>query len=76
MTKIHTRVKRLLGITSFHRKHRYFFTNVIAKKGAKSFTDKDKAKAWAKEQKIDTAKYELYELPSGKKWQWRIKARD
>ncbi|HIH24870.1 TPA: hypothetical protein HA251_07595 [Candidatus Woesearchaeota archaeon] len=76
MSKIHTRQKRLLGITSLHRMHRYFFTNVVAKKGAKSFTDKDKAHAWAKEQKLDTKKYELYELPSGKKWQWRLNARD
>jgi hypothetical protein len=76
MTKIHTRAKRLLGILSTHRKHKYFFTNVVAKKGAKSFTDKAKAEAWAKENKLDTKKYELYELQQGKKFQWRPLLRD
>jgi hypothetical protein len=71
MAKIHTRVKRILGVLSTHRKHRYFFTNVTPKKGAKSFTDKEKAIAWAKEQGIDTKKYELYTLQNGKKFQWR-----
>jgi hypothetical protein len=76
MAKIHTRQKRLKGITSLHRKHRYFFTNVVAKKGAKSFTDKAKAQAWGEEKGLDTKKYELYTLPSGKKWQWRVKVRE
>ncbi len=76
MAKIHTRVKRIMGITSLHRKHRYFFTNVTPKKGAKSFTDKAKAQEWAKTRGIDTKKHELYELPSGKKWQWRVKPRE
>ena len=71
MAKIHTRAKRLLGILSTHRKHRYFFTNVEAKKGHKSFTDKAKALEYAKEQKIDTKTHELYELQNGKKFQWR-----
>ncbi len=71
MAKIHTRAKRLLGILSTHRKHRYFFSNVEAKKGFRSFTDKDKAMAYAKEQGIDTKKYELYTLQNGKKFQWR-----
>jgi hypothetical protein len=72
MAKIHTRAKRLLGILSTHRKHKFFFTNVEAKKGAKSFTDKEKAQTWAKEQKLDTKKYELHELQNGKKFQWRV----
>ena len=76
MSKIHTRAKRLLGITSLHRKHRYFFTNVIAKKGAKSFTSKDKAEVWAKEHKLDTKKYVLHPLQNGKKFQWRAKMRE
>ena len=75
MSKIHTRAKRLLGVLSTHRMHRYFFTNVEAKKGAKSFTDKDKANAWAKETKLDMKKYELHELQNGKKFQWRLLAR-
>ncbi len=75
MVKIHTRPKRLKGILSTHRMHRFWFTNVVAKKGPKSFTDKDKAHVWAKEQGLDSS-YELYELPSGKKWQWRNNIRD
>ena len=71
MSKIHTRAKRLLGITSFHRKHRFWFTNVVAKKGYKSFTDKAKAKEWAKETGIDMKTHELHELQNGKKFQWR-----
>jgi hypothetical protein len=71
MAKIHTRAKRLLGILSTHRKHRYFFTNVEAKKGYKSFTDKEKAQVWAKENKIDTKTHELHVLQNGKKFQWR-----
>jgi hypothetical protein len=74
MAKIHTRQKRLLGITSFHRKHRYFFTNVIAKKGFKSFETEEKAKAWAKEN--DVKGMELYQTPKAKKWQWRPKVRE
>jgi hypothetical protein len=76
MSKIHTRVKRLLGITSLHRKHRYFFSNVTAKKGAKSFTDKEKALAWAKEQGLDSKKFELHTLQNGKKFQWRAIPRE
>jgi hypothetical protein len=71
MSKIHTRAKRLLGVLSTHRKHKFFFTNVVAKKGAKSFTDKAKAEAWAKENKLDMKKHELHELQNGKKFQWR-----
>jgi hypothetical protein len=71
MTKIHTRAKRLLGLLSTHRKHKFFFTNVVAKTGYKSFVSKEKAQEWAKENKIDTKKMELYELQNGKKFQWR-----
>jgi hypothetical protein len=76
MVKIHTRRKRLMGITSLHRKHRYFFTNVTPKKGYKSFLTKEKAHAWAKEHSVDTAKLVLYELQQGKKFQWRPKPRE
>ena len=76
MAKIHTRAKRLLGITSFHRMHRYWFTNVVAKKGYRSFTDKAKAEAYAKENGIDMKTHVLYELQGGKKLQWRPKPRD
>jgi hypothetical protein len=75
MSKIHTGVKRRLGIRSTTRKHRYWFTRVIAKKGAKSFTDKEKAHAWAKEQGVDAGKFVLHELQGGKKFQWREKPR-
>jgi hypothetical protein len=71
MKKVHTRKKRILGILSTHRKHRYYFTNVVAKKGYKSFSDKDKASAWAKENEVNTSKMELYQTRVGKKWQWR-----
>ena len=71
MTKIHTRQKRLLGITSLHRKHRYFFTNVEAKKGYRSFETKEKAANWAKDQGLDMKTHEIYELQNGKKFQVR-----
>jgi hypothetical protein len=71
MKKIHTRKKRILGILSTHRKHRYFFTNVTPKKGYRSFADKAKAEAWAKENKVDTSKMELFQTRKAKKWQWR-----
>jgi len=71
MTKIHARAKRLLGITSFHRKHRFWFTTVTPKKGAKSFMSKEKAQEWAKEQGLDVKTHELRELQNGKKFQWR-----
>jgi hypothetical protein len=71
MAKIHTRVKRLLGILSTHRKHRYFFTNVIAKKGHKSFVSKELAVAWAKENSVDMKTHEIYELQNGRKFQVR-----
>ncbi len=76
MVKIHTRVKRIKGTPTRTRKHRFWFTNVVAKKGFKSFDDKAKAIAWAKETSVDQKTFELYELPSGKKWQWRPLARD
>lgn len=71
MAKIHTRAKRLLGLLSTHRKHRFWFTNVEAKKGHKSFETKEKALAWAKEQGVDMKTHELYELQQGKKYQIR-----
>lgn len=76
MVKIHTRAKRLLGLRSFHRKHRFWFTKVEAKTGPKSFTTKEKAMAWAKENGIDTKKHVLYELQQGKKFQWRPQPRE
>ena len=76
MTKIHSRKKRLLGIRSLHRKHRYFFTNVTPKTGPKSFGSKETAMAYAKEHGVDTGTHVLYELQGGKKLQWRPKPRD
>lgn len=71
MAKIHTRAKRLLGTPSTSRKHRYWFTNVEAKKGHKSFTTKEKAADWAKENGLDMKAHEIYELQNGKKFQVR-----
>lgn len=71
MAKIHTAVKRRLGIRSTTRKHRFWFTNVVAKKGAKSFTDRTKAEEWAKEHELDMEQYVLHEMQGGKKFQWR-----
>ena len=71
MSKIHTRAKRLLGVLSTHRMHRYFFSNVVAKKGHRSFETKEKAHAWAKENNVDMKTHELYELQNGKKFQIR-----
>jgi hypothetical protein len=70
MAKIHTRQKRLRGITSFHRKHRFWFTNVVAKKGYRSFVSKENALAWAKENAVDMKTHEIHEL-SAKKFQVR-----
>ncbi len=71
MAKVHTKAKRMKKIRSTTIKHRYFFTRVVAKKGAKSFLTKDAAHQWAKEQGLDTGTHVLHELPSGKKFQWR-----
>ena len=73
MVKIHTAVKRRLGIRSTTRKHRFWFTRVVAKRGEKSFVTKEKAEAWAKEHKVDTKKMVLHPLQNGKKYQWRAK---
>ncbi len=70
MSKIHTKLKRKLGIRSTSRKHRFWFTTKAKKKGPKSFSTKEKAEAWAKENELDTKKLVLHETPSGK-LQWR-----
>lgn len=73
MAKIHTAQKRRKGIRSTSRKHRFWFTNVIAKIGHKSFASEEQAQAWAKEH--DTTDMVLHELQNGKKYQWRPKPR-
>jgi hypothetical protein len=62
MAKIHTRAKRLLGITSTQRKHRFYFTSVTAKKGHKSFDTKEKAMEWAKQNSVDMKTHEVHTL--------------
>lgn len=71
MAKIHTKAKRMKKIRSTTIKHRYFFTRVEGKKGAKSFVSKEAAQAWAREQGLESGKYVLHELQNGKKFQWR-----
>jgi hypothetical protein len=71
MAKIHTKAKRMKKIRSTTIKHRYFFTRVVGKKGAKSFVSKEAAQQWAQEQGLDKSAYVLHELQNGKKFQWR-----
>ena len=72
MSKRHTAPKRRKGAPTTTRRHRYWFSNVVAKKGAKSFATREKAQAWAKEN--DTSGMVLHETLSGK-LQWRAKRR-
>lgn len=74
MAKIHTAQKRRKGIRSTTRKHRFWFSNVEAKKGAKSFASREKAQEWAKENGVDTKEMVLHETRAGK-IQWRPKPR-
>jgi hypothetical protein len=71
MAKIHTRSKRSLRTGSTSRQHKFWFTTVEKKKGAKSFRSEERAKEWASEQKLDTKKFYLHVLQNGKKFQWR-----
>jgi hypothetical protein len=72
MPRLTTRLKRKLNLGATSQKHRYYKGNVEGRKRMKSFADEAKAKQWATEQKLDTAKHELRQHPSGK-WQWHVK---
>ncbi len=72
MPRLTTRVKRKLGFTNTHLKHRYYKGNVAGRKRMKSFDTEEKAKAWMRAEGLDAKTHELRQHPSGK-WQWRKK---
>jgi hypothetical protein len=74
MSKRHTTPKRKKDTPTTTRRHRYYFSNVVAKKGAKSFVSAEKADAWAKEHDVDTGTMVLHETLAGK-FEWRAKQR-
>jgi len=75
MSKRHTTPKRKKDTPTTTRKHRFYFSNVVAKTGEKSFTNEAAAHTWAKETGVDTSKKVLYVLQNGKKFQWRATPR-
>lgn len=70
MPRLSTRVKRKMGLTNTHFKHRYYKGNAPGRQRMKSFATEEAAKAWAKAKKLDEKAHVLRQLPSGK-WQWR-----
>ncbi len=73
MSKRHTTPKRKLDTPTTTRRHRYYFSNVEAKTGHKSFPTREAAEMWAKEH--GTKGLVLHETLAGK-IQLRPKLRD
>lgn len=71
MPRLSTRMKRKKDLVS-SQQHRFWKGNVEGRKRMKSFPTAQRAKEWAKEQKIDEKIYELAEL-SKEKFQWKKK---
>ena len=63
--KVHTRLKRRKALTSSFS-HRGFFSNVAKKVGAKTFSTKELAEAYAKEKKMSS--YEIVPAKKGKRF--------
>ena len=72
MKRLSTRVKRLKNLGTTNRMHRYWKGTAQGRTRMKSFETEEKARAWAKEQKLELKSHELREH-SPKKWQWHKK---
>ncbi len=71
MGKFHTRQKRYKAVGASSQKHRFWKGNQDGRKRMKSFASEEKAKEWAKTNKLDEKAHVLRQHPSGK-WQWRV----
>lgn len=68
MKKVHTRVKRHLGLST-HLDHYEFFHPKAKQHRPKTFKTEEAAKAWAKDQGLSQEKYSLKKVKRNKKFQ-------
>jgi len=67
MAKMHTRIKRRLGLST-HLKHYRNSNSVIKSSRPKTFKTEEGAKAWAEKNKLKTEQYSLKPAKNNKKF--------
>ena len=68
MPKIHTRMKRKIGLSST-RKHQYYFHPAIKKNRPRTFKTEESANKWAAAHGLKPAEYSLNSVKKGKRFQ-------
>ena len=68
MPKIHTRLKRKIGLSTKH-KHYFYFHTVVRKHRPKTFMTVENADKWAAEHGLKLGEYSLKSAKKGKRFQ-------
>ena len=68
MVKVHTRVKRKLGLSTRYR-HDYFFHPTVRKKRPKTFKTEKAANVWASDHGLKPGQYSLKNVKRDKRFQ-------
>ena len=68
MSKIHTRLKRKIGLSS-SRQHYFYFHTTVVKHRPKTFATGESADKWAAEHGLKLGEYSLKSAKKGKRFQ-------